>query len=209
MPQSTLSRVNKSCAYFPCHKHLEDCAFCYCPLYPCQDTNLGRYIIAKDNRKIWSCKNCSWIHQKRVVESIFNLIRVSNIKAHNADKKLSNTGIIILGHGSKLKKANDTIREVIKALKKKADITIIEPAYLQLFKPELHTSVKKVVEKGCKRIVIVPFFLFMGNHVSRDIPRAIEEESKIYKDVEFVYANNLGQDRRIVDIVLDCIREVL
>ena len=114
-----------------------------------------------------------------------------------------------MGHGSKAKKANGTIPRVIKEIKKKAGITIIEPSYLQLSRPDLHASVNRIVERGCKKIVIVPFFLFTGNHVGRDIPNEIAREKKIYKDVEFVYAKNIGHDPRISDIVLSCIKEVL
>lgn len=118
-------------------------------------------------------------------------------------------GIIILGHGSRAKKANGTIPRVIKEVKKKANFKIIEPSYLQLSWPNLHASVKRAAEKGCKKIVVVPFFLFTGNHVGRDIPNEIEREKKIYKDVEFIYANNLGADPRISDIVLSCIKEAI
>ena len=123
--------------------------------------------------------------------------------------KTNNIGIIILGHGSKAKKANGTIPRVIKEIKKKTGITIIEPSYLQLSRPDLHASVNRIVERGCKKIVIVPFFLFTGNHVGRDIPNEIAREKKIYKDVEFVYAKNIGHDPRISDIVLSCIKEAL
>lgn len=123
--------------------------------------------------------------------------------------KTNDIGIIILGHGSRAKKANGTIPQVIKEIKKKASFDIIEPSYLQLSRPNLHASVKRVVERGCKKIVVVPFFLFTGNHVGRDIPNEIAREKKIYQDVEFVYAKNLGADPRISDIVLSCIKEVL
>jgi len=209
-----IKRLNKSCAYFPCHGGLEDCTFCYCPFYPCQNVELGRYIFMKDGRKIWSCKDCSWIHKKKVVDDIFNLLKKIN---HKPSKNLTGgfvdidgkTGIIILGHGSLLKQANETIIKVIKEIKKRRGFAVIEPAYLQLCKPDLRTAVKKIIKKGCKKIIVVPFFLFKGNHVTRDIPKVIAKEAKANKNVEFVYANSLGQDHRISDIVLDCIKEAL
>ncbi|TAN60140.1 hypothetical protein EPN16_05810, partial [bacterium] len=39
-----LLRVNRACKYFPCHQNLEDCAFCYCPFYPCREKGLGEYV---------------------------------------------------------------------------------------------------------------------------------------------------------------------
>lgn len=211
-----IMRLNKSCAYFPCHKGIEDCTFCYCPFYPCGNLQLGKFIFTKDKRKLWSCMDCSWIHKKKVVDKIFDFLKESSSsqKARgifSEDKGGSDPrcGIIILGHGSNLKQANNTIIRVIQEIKKRRWPGIIEPAYLQLCKPGLHTAVKRITGKGCKKIIVVPFFLFKGNHVSRDVPKAIEKEAQVYKNVEFVYAKSLGQDPRISDIVLDCIREAL
>lgn len=209
-----IMRLNKSCAYFPCHKGLEDCTFCYCPFYPCENLEFGRYIFTKDKHKIWSCKNCSWIHKKRVVDNIFNLLKKGGYKpalnSNGASVDIpAGTGIIILGHGSLLKEANTAIIKAINKIKKEKGFNIVEPAYLQLCKPNLHTTVKKVIQKGCKKIIVVPFFLFKGNHVSRDIPMAIRKEAILHRDIEFVYAKSLGQDARISDIVLDRIREAL
>ena len=48
------------CGYFPCHKTLEACDFCYCPFYPCADgITGGEWIKDKD---VWSCQHCDWIH---------------------------------------------------------------------------------------------------------------------------------------------------
>lgn len=61
--------INKKCKYYPCHKKVEDCTFCYCPLYPCLDDKLGEYLYKKDI-VIWSCKDCEWIHKKSTVAKI-------------------------------------------------------------------------------------------------------------------------------------------
>lgn len=207
-----MDRLNRHCAYFPCHECLEDCTFCYCPFYPCLNERLGRYVYSRRLKKnIWSCANCGWIHKTRVVDNIFGLIRLGNIAPCDRDKgkKAARIGIIILGHGSKLKQANQTILKVIRTIRKRRRNDRIEPAYLQLSKPALHTSVKKLVGNGYKKIIIVPFFLFAGNHVSRDIPKIIAKEASLYKEIKFVYARNIGQDPRISGIVLDCIEKAL
>lgn len=70
-----VNRINKGCIYFPCHSNLEDCTFCYCPLYPCNDdTNGGKYIIV-NGKSIYDCSNCEYIHKKTVVDEIFKMIR--------------------------------------------------------------------------------------------------------------------------------------
>ncbi|OGX29631.1 MAG: hypothetical protein A2879_00595 [Omnitrophica WOR_2 bacterium RIFCSPHIGHO2_01_FULL_49_10] len=119
------------------------------------------------------------------------------------------TGVIVLGHGSRLKKANDLIPEIISGLKRSLGLARIYPAYLQLAKPDLGQRLERLAKAGCRRIIIIPFFLFVGNHVSRDIPEIIEQEKKKYPDVRFIYTGNLGEDSRIADIVADKIKENL
>jgi len=64
---------NKKCAYFPCHSNLEDCTFCFCPLYPCEDVSRGGYWLISDKiegGKVWACEKCVWIHTKENVKNI-------------------------------------------------------------------------------------------------------------------------------------------
>lgn len=58
--------LHRDCPYFPCHKRLEDCTYCYCPFYPCKDEALGRWIQNKDG-KIWDCSDCTIFHKKEMV----------------------------------------------------------------------------------------------------------------------------------------------
>lgn len=67
-------RVNPFCQFYPCHKGLEDCTFCWCPFYPCKNKERGKYVKTKTGR-VWDCTDCSWIHNKEVVDKIFEVIR--------------------------------------------------------------------------------------------------------------------------------------
>ncbi|WP_290901484.1 cysteine-rich small domain-containing protein [Ferroglobus sp.] len=66
------------CEYYPCHFEGQDCSLCFCPFYPCLYNAFGRL---KDF-KIWSCMECTWIHEKENVEKVveyFSLIPVQKI----------------------------------------------------------------------------------------------------------------------------------
>lgn len=212
-----IKRINKACKYFPCHRGLEDCTFCYCPFYPCLNESLGKHVYSKKTGKnVWSCQDCSWIHKRKTTQRIYALIRENkNILRKDVLKtdlpayriKSQKSGIIILGHGSRVRKANDLIPKVIKTIKNRLSIDIVEPAYLQLCQPDLSRCIKGLISRGVKKIIIVPFFLFVGNHVRRDIPEIIRKQKAAYSGVEFIYANNLGEDSKIVEIVIDRILE--
>lgn len=55
------------CQYYPCH-HFEgqDCTHCFCPLYPCKDPELGRFIKTKRGKRLWSCVDCTLVHRPKV-----------------------------------------------------------------------------------------------------------------------------------------------
>ena len=57
--------LNKKCKFFPCHKGIEDCRFCYCPIYPCGYEEFGKFIIAHD-KKVWDCSDCLIFHKSKV-----------------------------------------------------------------------------------------------------------------------------------------------
>ena len=63
---------NLSCPYHPSHYKGQNCSFCYCPFYPCNDTDLGRLVPSKRNgREILDCSQCLFCHSNRVVEYSF------------------------------------------------------------------------------------------------------------------------------------------
>ena len=119
------------------------------------------------------------------------------------------TGIILISHGSKLNSGNDGLFKVADMLRAMNRWDIVEAAFLQLAKPGFDEVVKKTVECGIERIVVVPLLLFKGNHVYKDIPEMLENEKVKYPNVEFIYANNIGADERIALIAADRIHEVL
>ncbi len=203
-----LKRLNRACEFFPCHTGLEDCTFCYCPFYPCLNEERGEYVCSsKNNKKIWSCEPCDWIHKRKVVDDIFELIREN--RRPREKFKDGRTGIIVLSHGTKIKKANAILDKIIAKIKQDTGLAIIVPAYLQLCRPDLTKSIKRLAGQGCRRIIIIPFFLFNGNHVTRDIPVIIKKARSEFPEVEFTYTKSLGEDRRVADIISDTLREVL
>ncbi|GAN35252.1 MAG: hypothetical protein DYG83_08595 [Candidatus Brocadia sp. AMX2] len=119
------------------------------------------------------------------------------------------TGVILISHGSKLSSGNDGLFQVADMLRAMNRWDIVDAAFLQLAEPGFPEVVKKIVESGINRLVVVPLLLFKGNHVYKDIPEMLEIEKKKHPQVEFIYSNNIGADERIALIAADRIHEVL
>ncbi|HJJ32422.1 MAG TPA: adenosylcobinamide amidohydrolase [Methanocorpusculum sp.] len=60
----------EGCSYHPCHNFDNQCCdFCYCPMYPCKDTEFSEEIDTPRG-KIWSCMDCRFIHEPAVVRHL-------------------------------------------------------------------------------------------------------------------------------------------
>lgn len=56
--------IEQNCKYYPCHFEGQDCTFCYCPFYPCNNTEKGGKIYhGKNGIDVWDCSECNYIHK--------------------------------------------------------------------------------------------------------------------------------------------------
>ncbi len=61
------------CEYYPCHFMGQDCTWCFCPFYPCEEPQTGgEWITRRDGTSVWSCMYCHWIHRREVAEALLN-----------------------------------------------------------------------------------------------------------------------------------------
>jgi sirohydrochlorin ferrochelatase len=63
--------------------------------------------------------------------------------------------------------------------------------------------VDALVARGATRIVVFPYFIAAGAHVSSDLPRLIHHAKTAYPDVEFVLTLHLGKCNGIKKLILD------
>lgn len=121
-------------------------------------------------------------------------------------------GIILIGHGSPLKDANLPLRHIVEILKSKLkNRAEVEVAYLQFAQPTLQDAIANCIRRGAKRLIIHPYFLSSGRHVTVDIPNIVEEARGFYPHVEFIVTEPLGEcgndpictHYRLADIIME------
>lgn len=119
--------------------------------------------------------------------------------------------ILLIGHGSPKKEANNV--EIIGRLLHQAVHPLctgncVKVAYLQFVEPNLMSAIQECVNDGAKKLIIHPFFLSSGMHVTKDIPEIIDEARNRYPEVDFYYSEPLGVHQKLVEIVLDRIYSI-
>ena len=114
--------------------------------------------------------------------------------------------IILIGHGSPKEDANNL--EFMAAmlhsmLHAGCSDDCVTDSYLQFAKPDIMETIKGRVEAGAKRIVLHPFFLNAGMHVTKDIPELIEKARELFPGVEFIYTEPLGIHEKLAQVVME------
>jgi len=114
--------------------------------------------------------------------------------------------ILLLGHGSPKKDANklDQMAAMLHTMLHAgcAD-NCVKVAYLQFAEPGIMDTIRDSVSQGAKKVVLHPFFLSAGLHVTKDIPEMIEEARGLYPDVNFIYTEPLGIHEKLAHIAME------
>ncbi|HJV64543.1 MAG TPA: CbiX/SirB N-terminal domain-containing protein [Geomonas sp.] len=120
-----------------------------------------------------------------------------------------NTAILLMAHGSRVSEANDAAREIAARVKKMTGFDIVEVAFREQHLPNIQQGVDSCVAQGATRILLVPYFLYMGAHVLEDLPEELAEAKKRHPGVEMVLGKHLGVHNKLAEIVVERIAESL
>lgn len=118
-----------------------------------------------------------------------------------------NKTVIILSHGSRNKLAQQDFLDFIQAVKEKHPKLRIEHACMELSPPNISAVVNRLYDEGIRFIAIIPFFLFRGMHIVKDIPKIIEEQKVKYPNLDIVMGKVLLPDECLQQIVTERIKE--
>ena len=113
------------------------------------------------------------------------------------------TGIIVFAHGSRVESANVAVRAVAKDLARAGGFGHVEAAFLELGQPDLEGAVAALAKAGAERIVVIPYFLTLGLHMERDLPRLIEDISRKYNGLDITVTAPLDGHPGLVQVLLD------
>jgi len=119
------------------------------------------------------------------------------------------TGYIVFAHGSRVESANEAVRTVAAELARTGNFSRVEAAFLELGVPDLAGAVDRLVREGVERVVVLPYFLTLGLHMERDLPRLIADISKQHNGLQIAVAPPLDGHPGLVQVLLDRARASL
>ena len=116
---------------------------------------------------------------------------------------------MIFAHGSSVESANDAVRAVAADVARRGGFELVETAFLELGQPDLAHAVERLAGRGASRVLVIPYFLTLGIHLKRDLPRIAGEISRIHPDMEIRIAPPLDGHPAMSEALLDRAREAM
>ncbi len=129
------------------------------------------------------------------------------------------TGVVIIGHGSRLPESRGIYEEIAKKTEEKSGLKV-RVGYMKHWRPTFTEAVRSFIDDGFKKVIVVPLFFVPGLHVQEDIPILLGikegevpefgyEKVTIPEDVEVIYAKHIGADERLAEVVMDRVQEAI
>jgi sirohydrochlorin ferrochelatase len=118
------------------------------------------------------------------------------------------TGFIVFAHGSRVESANQAVRDVSVQMAA-AGQHLVEAAFLELGESDLAGAAQRLISRGAQRIVVIPYFLTLGTHMQRDLPRLASEASRANGGIGIHITSPLDGHPGLLDALLDRASEAL
>lgn len=117
--------------------------------------------------------------------------------------------LLVMVHGSPRAVANDDMFAVVDDVRRRGVYPIVEVGFMECNEPTIPEAIHTCLAQGAERVIGVPYFLHLGNHVANDLPALLEQAQAQYPDVEFWMGDFLGQDALVAEVIRDRVAEAI
>ena len=111
--------------------------------------------------------------------------------------------ILYVCHGSRVKEAASQAVSFIKKCIAKHPAPVQEYCFLELAEPSIEVAFARCVERGAKKIAVVPVLLLTAAHAKKDIPEEVLKAASRYPETEVRYARPIGVHPYMIDVLLE------
>ena len=114
---------------------------------------------------------------------------------------MPNTAIIIVDHGSKLAESNNTLEDIVDQFHSQSQYNIVEPAHMDLASPTIADAFNRCAHQNATHVIVFPFFLLPGRHVSEDIPRLVNHAAQSHPDITYLITEPIAPHALVNQII--------
>ena len=112
--------------------------------------------------------------------------------------------LLLVAHGSKRQESNEEICSLTKQLKEqaRARFGFVSCAFLEIAEPSIPQGIQQCIDAGAEEVIVVPYFLSAGRHVTKDIPTEVDIKRKEYPNIIINITDYVGKSEDIPGILL-------
>jgi len=112
------------------------------------------------------------------------------------------TGVVLFAHGSTVEEANEGVRKLARRIHETGAYPFVRAAFLDCADPNLSAALEEASRTGLARVIIVPYFLVSGMHISRDLPRLVALCRQNHSELEIEVSPSLEDHPLMPAIIL-------
>ena len=119
-------------------------------------------------------------------------------------------GLLIAAHGSRKKPSNEEVLLLTKQIQELAEgeYDMVVCGFVQFALPDVESQIEALVDAGITTIVLLPYFLGAGSHVSGDIPQLVRNTQSRYPKVDIKVTAHLGRLEGLAKFIFDRVKEL-
>jgi sirohydrochlorin ferrochelatase len=92
-------------------------------------------------------------------------------------------------------------------LQRRPGYETVATAFLEAGKPDLGWAIDRLVERGVEQVIVIPYFLTLGMHLQRDLPRLVDEIRALHPALKIQVTPPLDGHPALIDALLGRARE--
>jgi sirohydrochlorin ferrochelatase len=115
--------------------------------------------------------------------------------------------LLIVDHGSRRKESNDLLQAIATMMRERFGFGIVHAAHMELGEPTIQQGFDACVADGANEIIIHPYFLGAGRHVTSDIPHLVREAANRHPGITFRITEPIGAHPKIGEIISERVAE--
>lgn len=116
--------------------------------------------------------------------------------------------VLLVAHGSRAKETEVAMETMAQMVRNQINHVPIEVGYMEFCEKTIIKGLESLAKQGATKIKVIPYFLFEGIHIKKDIPEEISKFLEENKDIEVTLENTLGTDPRLAEILVDRIGNI-
>lgn len=112
--------------------------------------------------------------------------------------------LLIVAHGSRRQASNQEVFNLAQSISTRSDhdFDVVEAAFLEIADKLIPDGIEQCAKAGATEIIVMPYFLNSGKHVTQDIPEVITAIKSQYPDITIHVTKHLGASPVMADLVL-------